>query len=365
MALPPTIAHAFSEQATFCRRAGSPLTAAVCEAVALVADSGSATGRALIGWPGDPLTDALMMRVTGGINAIVRAGNAAELAPFYPPVFSVHKSPDPAALAAPLAALLADPVRDVELCSWLAGPPQTNEVGRAGALMPGLMAISAWTGLPMRLFELGCSAGLNLNLDRFGYDLGGLAAGDPASPVQLAPGWRGPPPPDAPVQILSRRGTDIAPLDVRDADVRARLMAYIWPDQIERVARAEAAITVAMAQPPLIDAMDAAEWVERHVAVQPGSTAVVYHSIAAQYFPAETQARIVAHLADTGAAASATAPLAWLRLEMDDPSLPQLPTLRLTLWRGGAPEERLLGRAHPHGTFVQWDDAQWDGAQCD
>jgi hypothetical protein len=39
---------------------------------------------------------------------------------------------------------------------------------------------------------------------------------------------------------------------------------------------------------------------------------------------------------------------------MDDPTQAHLPTLRLTLWRGGPARESLLARVHPHGAFVQW-----------
>ncbi|MEY2883909.1 MAG: hypothetical protein RL490_1633 [Pseudomonadota bacterium] len=349
-ALPTAIAAAFHKQAGFCRFSGSPLTALVCEAAVLALDSGSATGRAIIGWPGEPFADALMMRLTGGCNALVRAGVAPELAALYPPA----PLPGVDALAAALRAVLADPARDARLCTWLAGPPQTNEVARAGALMPGLMTIAAATGLPMRLFELGCSAGLNLNLDRFGYRLGDVLAGDAESPVQLAPLWQGPPPPAATVTIAGRSGVDLNPLDVGDADVRERLLAYVWPDQLERVQRATAAIALAAALPPPIARGDAADWVTAQVAPQAGSTAVVYHSIAWQYFPVATQSRIAAHMAAMGDTASPVAPLAWLRYEMDNPDLAELPTLRLTLWQGGLPDERLLARVHPHGAFVQW-----------
>jgi hypothetical protein len=347
-ALPLRIAEAFGKQAGFCRAFGAPLTGAVCDAAVRACDAGSATGRALIAWPGDAMADALMMRFTGGCNAMVRAGRAPELAALYPPA----EAPPVDALAAALRAVLADPARDAELCGWLAGPPQTNEVARAGVLMPGLMAIAAATQRPLRLFELGASAGLNLNLDRFGYDLGGVTVGDPGSPVQLAPAWNGPPPPLATVAVAARSGVDINPLDVADADVGERLMAYVWPDQPERVARAAAAIALAQRYPPPIDRSDAAEWVEAMVAPAAGSTAVVLHSIAFQYFPPATKARIAAHLA--GLAARPDAPVAWLRYEMDDASVAQLPTLRLTLWQGGAPAEALLAHAHPHGAFVQW-----------
>ncbi|WP_156257234.1 DUF2332 family protein, partial [Sandarakinorhabdus oryzae] len=101
-------------------------------------------------------------------------------------------------------------------------------------------------------------------------------------------------------------------------------------------------------------AADAAAWAEAAVRPEAGSIALVYHSIAHQYFPPATQARLATHMAAAGAAARPDAPLAWLRYEMDDPAAPQMPTLRLTLWRGGAPEEQLLARAHPHGASVAW-----------
>ena len=348
--MPPAIAAACAKQADFCRFFEAPLTGAVCDASALAFDSSSAAGRAVIGWPGEPLADALMMRITGGFNALVRAGRAPELAPLYPPA----PLPSVAALVTAMRSILADPARDAELLLWLASPPQTNEVARSGVLMPGLMTIAAATGLPLRLFELGCSAGLNLNLDRFGYDLGGLAAGDPLSPVQLKPSWNGPPPPQALVSVVDRSGTDINPLDAPDPAVRERLMAFVWPDQPERVARAEAAIALAAAFPPPIVRGDAADWLEHTVAPVPGTASTVFHSIAFQYFPPATKARIAAHMAAIGAAATPDAPIAWLRFEMDDASAPNLPTLRLTLWHGGPAQEQLLARAHPHGASVTW-----------
>ncbi|KAB7644416.1 DUF2332 domain-containing protein [Polymorphobacter fuscus] len=347
-ALPPGVAKAFAGQAHWCRSNGAPLTAAVCEAALDACDARSATGRALIAWPGEPRADALALRFAGGCNGLVRAGLAPGLAALYPPM----PVPPVPVLAAALRDVLAKSARDAELCRWLEGPPQTNEVARSGVLMPGLMAIAAATGLPLRVFELGCSAGLNLNLDKFGYDLAGVRVGDAASAVQLAPAWTGPPPPVAEVRIAARRGVDLNPLDVADAGVRDRLLAYVWPDQPDRLARARAAIALAQAQPPPIDRGDAAGWTEQHVAPVTGSVAVVYHSIAFQYFPPVTKARIAAHLA--GLPAHAEAPVAWLRFEMDDAAAAHLPTLRLTLWRGGAAQDHLLARAHPHGASVAW-----------
>ncbi len=347
---PDTIRAAFRQQAQFCWHFDAPFTGLICEAVADAIDDSSATGRALLDWSGEPMRDALPMRMTGGLNALARRGALGRLGTFYPPA----PLADVAEVAAALAEALADPAIDAAVHAWLAGPPQTNEVARSGALMPGLMVIAKETGLPLRLFELGTSAGLNLWLDRWRYDLGGQASGPVDSGVHIAPAWQGPPPPAARVDVLARRGVDIAPLDITDPATRERLLAYVWPDQPARVARAEAAIAFAAAQPPAIDRADAADWLDAHVHGAAGSVAVVFHSIAFQYFLPESRQRIAATLAARGAAATGQAPLAWLRLEMDDPTVPAFPTLRLTLWRGGAADERLLARAHPHGSSVAW-----------
>jgi len=338
------IRAAFAQQGDWNRRLGAPFTARLCDRLGVVLDRTTATGTAVLDWPGDAFADALMLRLTGGLNALVRADVLPGLAAHYPP----HAAGDDAALDAALCAALADD----RLLPWLDSAPQTNEVGRSGVLMPGLLTIAAATGLPLALFELGASAGLNLRLDDYGYDLGGAVFGRADAPVRLAPDWQGPPPPAAEVRIVSRRGVDLAPIDVRDCAARDRLLAYVWPEQAARVVRLEAALAAAAADPAPVDAGDAAGWVECHLAPVEGRCGVVLHSIAFQYFPVTTRARIAAHMAAQGALATAAAPLAWLRYELDDRTPGALPTLRLTLWPGG--DDRLLAHAHPHGASVQW-----------
>ena len=337
------IRTAFVRQGDWCRSMRAPLMGQVCHTLAKVLDRSTPAGRAILDWPGDAFADALMMRITGGLNALVRSGDLPALAACYPP----HPAPDDAALAAALAAAL----RDDRLLTWLGSAPQTNEVARSGVLMPGLLVIAEKTGLPLALHELATNAGLNLRLDHYGYVLGGARFGPADAPLQLEPVWQGPPPPAARLTIASRRGVDLNPLDLRDAATRARLLAFVWPEQVERVARLEAAIAAFRADPVALDAGDAADWVEANIAPRPGVATVVFHSIAHQYFPAATQARIAAHMAAMGARATAEAPLAWLRYELDDAAGGQVPSLRLTLWPGG---EFLLAHAHPHGATVNW-----------
>ena len=216
-------------------------------------------------------------------------------------------------------------------------------------LMSGLLVIADRFPLKMRLFELGASAGLNLLLDRYGYDLGGLQTGDPDSGVRLRPEWEGPPPPSAPVHVIGRRGTDLNP--ARLPGEGARLLAYVWPDQPERLARLEAALAIAGAAPPQVDRGGAADWIEDKLSLGPEQaiTRVVMHSIAFQYFDADSQERVTAHIEAAGERASATAPLAWLRYELEPEA--QRPSLRLRTWPGG---EELLAWTHPHGRSVHW-----------
>jgi hypothetical protein len=332
---------AFSFQAAWARRLDAAFTERLCTVLGEAVDRSTAAGARVLDWAGEPLADALVLRLLGGLHALVRAGAAPALAALYPP----NPMPDHDNLRTRLRTALADD----RLLPWLDAAPQTNEVARSGVLMPGLMTIAAATGMPLRLFELGASGGLNLRLDTYRYVLGGVEAGPADAVLLLDPEWTGSPPPAAPVTVVERRGVDVAPVDVaRDRD---RLLAFVWPDQPERAARLEATIDAFITDPVQIDREDAAPWVEQRVAPKSGTATVVFHSIAFQYFPPETRARITAHMTATGASATAAAPLAWLRFEME-PGPPALPTLRLTLWPGG--DDRLLARAHPHGATVQW-----------
>ncbi len=339
-----SIRAAFRVQADWNRRLGAGFTARVCDALAAALDGTTATGRRILGWAGDPFADAMVLRLTGGFNALVRAGDLPGLARLYPPT----ATSDDAALGSALAAAL----HDDRLLPWLDSAPQTNEVARSGVLMPGLLTIAAETGLPLALFELGASAGLNLRLDDYRYTLGGADFGRADASLHFAPVWEGPPPPAAEVRVVARRGVDLNPLDPADPAQRARLLAYVWPEQAERVQRLETALACAAADPAPIDRADAADWAETHVAPVEGRATVVFHSIAFQYFPHRTQARIAAHMATQGALATATAPLAWLRYEMEQADASAPPTLRLTLWPDGA--DRRLAHAHPHGASVRW-----------
>jgi hypothetical protein len=80
---------------------------------------------------------------------------------------------------------------------------------------------------------VGCSAGLNLNVDRACVTYGNRQAlGDPASPVRLSSSIVGdrPVPTRAMPEVVGRIGVDLDPVDVTDEDEARWLRACLWPD---------------------------------------------------------------------------------------------------------------------------------------
>jgi hypothetical protein len=101
--------------------------------------------------------------------------------------------------------------------------------------------------------------------------------------------------------------------------------------------------------PAALDRADAADWLAVRLGERrPGTATVVFHSIVWQYLQHEGRERILAALAATGAAATAQAPLAWLRMEPAGART----AVTLTTWPGGA--ERVVASAGFHGDDVRW-----------
>ncbi|KAA2236831.1 DUF2332 domain-containing protein [Salinarimonas soli] len=340
------VRDAFRRQAVACRTLGSPFTALVCDLLAERLDEGSAFGRRILAWPGDPVADALALRAAGTLHALARSGRDPALARAYPPDAG---SADVLweAIHGAVAA------HDEALAAGLDSPPQTNEVKRCAALLGGCLVVAARTGRPLDLLEIGSSAGLNLALDRYRYDLGSSAWGHSASPVLIRSDWRGDTPPlDAPLTIASRWGCDIRPLDPASPTDRERLLSYIWPDQADRLATTAAALGHAAGAGWRVDRADAADWIEARLAEEPvpGRARVIMHSIVWQYLPEAVQSRISASIEAAAARATPDAPLAWLRMEADGAG--EGAGLRLTLWPDSRDEP--LGRADFHGRWVAW-----------
>lgn len=317
------------------------------ELVARDVEAGGAFATILSGHEDAPSRDAVPLRLLGGLHRLVLDGRAARLRRWYP---SAGGSWD-AGLAWPeildTAAGHADTLR-----AALGQPPQTNEVGRSAALIGGLLRINE-SGLPIRLFEIGASAGLNLRADQYCYRFAGSQWGPADAPVTIDDAWRGALPPGRGVRIVERRGYDIAPIDVAGADGEMTVLSFVWPDQGARLARLRGAIEVARRVPARLERQTAATAVAG-LRLADGALTVLWHSITWQYLSADERAAVRAEVDALGAQADARSPFAHLTMEptRDGPRAPIRFKVRARSWPDG--DLHVLGECHPHGPPVHW-----------
>jgi hypothetical protein len=273
---------AFAVQAGYCAAMAAPVTARLCTALGEALDRSSETGRRVLDWPGEPVADAVVLRLVGGLHALHRAGADAALSRVFDGVVT-----DEAAVAAALGRVVRE--HDAALLPWLDGPPQTNEAARSAGLMTGLLHLARRYGPRIEVLEIGSSAGLNLMIGHYRFDLGGVTVGPEDAAVRIVPAWRGVAPPAAEIAVVGARGVDIAPVDVADPSQAARL-------------------------------------------------------------PADGRARIVAAMAAAGARAGAERPLGWVMMEPNRDL--HRHEVRVRGWPGDTPME-LVALTHAHGAWVE------------
>ncbi|MEO1967626.1 MAG: DUF2332 domain-containing protein [Sphingomonadaceae bacterium] len=344
------IVTAFENQVAYCRDNGAPNTALICQALAEIipGERGGTVMLRIRKWAGPPLADALPLRIAGGLHALYLKG----LEPDLNPIYEGHAPTD-------AAERVADALERHEafLMPWLDGPPQTNEAGRSWGFASAMLWLGS-KGLPRQfaLWELGSSAGINLMMRRYKFNLGGVEVGPETSRMRITPEWHGDPPPSGDFDIVEATGCDVAPVDLTDETQALRLKAYIWPELTERFARFDAAVEAANRFPPEIERCRAGEFVERVLArePQPGVTRMIMHSVVWQYIPQDERERIAAMIEEAGKQATAEAPLAWVSLEANRDT--HRHELMVRYWPGGEQTVK-LATAHPHGSKVNWGES--------
>ena len=352
MTAPAALLQHLRLQSVGCATLGSPFSAALLDRAVADIEAGGTVGAFFTPWAGEGLRalfeHAVALRWLAALHEIALGEPDGNLAGAYP----LADRPGDPDRAWPLVLAALD-ARSERVTAFMSHEPQTNEVRRSAVLLPGFLAIAGGARLPMRLVELGASAGLNQLWDRRRYHLGPAGDWGPEdAAVSIETDWRGPAPRlDAPVKIAGRAACDRAPVDLADPLARRRLTAYVWPDQIDRLARLDAAISETLAARIVVEREDAVDFTRRQGAPAAGVASVVFHSVFFQYMPAASQAGLIETLTGHGEAARPDAPLAWLRMEPSAAS-DSIMELRLTTWPGG--EEQLLARAHPHGAWVEW-----------
>lgn len=337
-------------QGQICAGLGSPMYGDVLQRVAADVQAGGVFAAILSGHENDAGRLAVPLRLLGGLHRLALDGRAPRLRRWYP---SIGGRWDAEAAWPDISLAASDHAG--QLRAALDQPPQTNEVGRAAALIGGLLTLTRQSGLPIRLFEIGCSAGLNLRADQYRYRCPDGQWGPADSPVTIDDAWRGPLPPAVALRIVDRQGYDIAPLDATRRDGELTLLSYVWPDQPARLDRLRAAIGIARRVPAALHRRNAVDAVAA-LDVAAGTLTVLWHSIMWQYLSAGDQAAVLAGIDALGARARSEAPFAHLTLEPQrrTPDAPVEFVVRARCWPDGD-GHTVLGVCSPHGPPVTWE----------
>lgn len=337
------LASLFRAQIAYCTDLGSPFTAALLECALreIEADGPLAKMLSTRAWTGP---DALPLRFAGAVHHLALTEPAfGALYPASNPNWRIEDVWS--------AAQMLMRERPAHFDDFLAGPPQTNETRRSIALLPAFLEFGPG---PLHMLEIGASAGLNLQWDRFRYRATDWSWGEGDGPV-IDTDWRGPPPAYlGPLPVASRAGCDLNPMDVSNPAHRMRLRAYIWADMPERIARFEAAADLAIAAGTHVDKADAADWIEAKLAgALPEGVTVIYHSVVWQYVPEAAKARIVKAIEATAKRATSDRRLAWVRYEYHGApaSIGGRYLTDSAVWPGS--ERRIIAEADPHVRWVE------------
>ena len=230
---------------------------------------------------------------------------------------------------------------------------QTNVVNRCTCLLPVFSHVSEESGLPLALIDVGASAGLNLNFDRYSYTYKydrkeQMNWGMAGSRIHLEAEIKGCNtfPPLAPtIPVASRDGIDLDPVDLDDSDQLLWLRALIWPEHVERHQQLMDAANEFMQSDIHLHAGDAADVLPGLISTITNEHAlVVYSTIALYQFPRENLRRVKHALIET----SKNRPVWQIALEGTDP------TLSITRYRDGAGHTKILADASPHGWWMTW-----------
>jgi len=344
-----SLAERFAEHGLACERMGAPLYARLMSVMADDIRAGGPVAEVCAGWESSPAEDVVQLRLLAALYRRVLSGREPGLAAYYPNVggWLDIRGVWPAARRV----LVEDLPR---IRSELSSPPQTNEVGRAAALLVGLSDVVNRIGRHrVRLLEVGASGGLNLQVDRFHHSGTGWEWGAADSPVRLHGLVRGTFVP-AEFELVERRGCDLRPVDPRSEEGWLRLRSFCWPDHHDRDARLLQALSMTGRSGWTVDQAAAAPWLHQMLTEQdpldqdPSTVSVVWHSVVTQYMDQDERQRVQ----DAIVAASGTRPVAHVRLEPGRRGLHEF-ELRSSVYTDGAGDDRHLADVGPHGDPVE------------
>ncbi len=329
-------------------------TSPLYERVAVTLSESDEALRAIEAAPARKRHPALILAV---LHDLVLAGQAPALAAAY------AGSDGDAAAGAAIDTLLR--MTDSVVAIAVRRRLRPDETGRCAVLYPAIAEAACRVGAnTVGLIDVGCSAGLNLNVDRVGIAYSnGQSLGDLSSPVQMSSSIVGgrPIPARAMPEVVARIGVDLDPVHVTDADEARWLRACLRPDQSGRAARLAAEIALAATDPPLLLKGDAVEVLpDAFARVPEDALPVVTTTWALSRFSLDSRLRFLHRLDE----AAAGRPVAWVSAEGVGvaPTIPTLGDRRasghsiigLAVFDHSALHAEAIGRCWSRGRMLAW-----------
>jgi len=335
-------------QAVACESIGSAMYTRLFRDLADDYEDNGRTYAILAGRSARPIHDAIPLRLAAAVHRIVLSGRDERLARHYP---SVGGKPGND-FTADFIAYMRDHIDEIDLA--LTQQVQTNEVGRSIVHLTMSHWLTTQEIPTFDFLEIGASAGLNLNFDKYYACSGQLRMGDSQSAVRFMGDYftHTPDLPKTGAQVHRKRGVDISPLDVTQSEDETRLLSFFWPDQKARLERTRAAIDIAKVSPPLVDSASADTWLQQQLSRPFERATVVFHSIVWQYLGAGTQNGVREALATAAQRATTQTPLLWVRMEPAGP----VADVQVEVWDGSSlePIHYRLAEVGYHGQNMNW-----------
>jgi hypothetical protein len=243
---------------------------------------------------------------------------------------------------------------------------RANEAGPHAVLHPAIAEVACRAGADaVGLIDVGCSAALNLNVDRVAITYSdGRSLGDPAAPVQVSatlvegslPARRLP-------EVVARIGLDPDPVDVADPAEARWLRACLPPDLPHE--RLEAEIALAAADPPKLLRGDPVDLLPEAFALIPANAVpVVLTTWSLSRATLEHRLRFLQRL-------DAKRMVAWVSVEGVGvaPAIPRLgdrpafghSTIGLAVFDRSSLHAEAVGRCWSRGRLLSWPAQAADG----
>lgn len=339
----PGVRELFLDIAESCDRLDAPTYAALARCAAAWCDD-EPLSSLLAPYADARVGDMVPLRLLAAVHGLALARQAPEIAIYLPTVggTALRDTADEDGLCRAFLATVE--AHRAVIAAGLARVPQTNEVGRTTGLAALLRRVHRGFGLPVRLHEIGCSAGLSLRVDALVRD--GVVGDDQPSWGRL---------PD----VVERVGCDLAPVDASTSEGRLLLTSFVWADHLDRFERLRSALDVAGSVEATLIAADAREHV-RSLRLVPGTILVLWHSAMWLYLSPEDREGIRDALERLGRTATRESPLVHIALEpmSEEPQSQHRFTLAMTTWPGldGLPPgvDVPWGTTPPAGVPVAW-----------